>query len=567
MTFLSTLILVGSGEAIYRMMKPHDIALEKLFTPAGLRSKSTIENIVVGLALFGLHLGWISLYYLAGRKLGFWSPLEVDNAESLSSLLPFFSAMEVGWSAGLSEEFAYRIIGLAAFKKIVRNFWVANFLQAAAWAFMHSNYPQEPPYARGVELTVVGFVYGAVLQRFGIMACFFSHNLLDTYMGIAPLLSSHIKGLQASAFIALVPFALYLAAAVWLVRKRGFTSDEERQPLLNQSLTVEREPPAEVVAKTLHSGYLYTPLSSKLRVALALVTAFSMCVCAFISFPVISQHVQVEIGRDEAIKRARKCLVEHGVNQQDLSVVAWLGKALSSEEMQYVYETAHEPVADKLSMSPERPLWWSIRFFKPQVQEEFLVVLDQKGNLMSFTLSEPETAPGESESQEEAQKRVEKFLVSTHPEIVPFKFEDATEQKREHRKDYLFRYSVPKYKVGEARYMVSVDCIGGRVSGYDTSWNLPDDWVWQRSLTSLREQIFSSLIWVFGIGFLIALLLWGRGVLESRAIIWRPAIFVGFSVGRFFHSFNQPTNCRSRFINIKRTYHWYRSSSPRQSGT
>ena len=207
-----TLILVGSGEAIYRLMKPHDIALEKLFTPAGLRSKSTIENIVVGLALFGLHLGWISLNHPAGRKLGFWSPLEVDNAESLSSLLPFFSAMEVGWSAGLSEEFAYRIIGLAAFKKIVRNFWVANFLQAAAWAFMHSNYPQEPPYARGVELTVVGFVYGAVLQRFGIMACFLSHNLPDTYMGIAPLLSSHIKGLQASAFIALVPFAVYLAA-------------------------------------------------------------------------------------------------------------------------------------------------------------------------------------------------------------------------------------------------------------------------------------------------------------------------------------------------------------------
>ncbi|MGH9549546.1 MAG: CPBP family glutamic-type intramembrane protease, partial [Terriglobales bacterium] len=204
-SFLQTLVLFGAAESIYRQLKPHDIAIEHTFHKVGLRCRETLQNITVGLGTFGMHLGWIVAYYLAGRSFGFWSPMEVDNAETLSSAFPFFSAMETGWSAGLSEELMYRVLGLAGFQKIFRRFWIANILQAAAWAFMHSNYPQEPPYARGIELTVVGIIYGLVLRHFGLLACFFSHNLIDTYLGVAPLLSSTVLSLKLSALISLAP--------------------------------------------------------------------------------------------------------------------------------------------------------------------------------------------------------------------------------------------------------------------------------------------------------------------------------------------------------------------------
>jgi hypothetical protein len=40
-------------------------------------------------------------------------------------------------------------------------------MQAMIWAFMHSSYAQQPAYARGVELTIVGLFYGYIMRRYG----------------------------------------------------------------------------------------------------------------------------------------------------------------------------------------------------------------------------------------------------------------------------------------------------------------------------------------------------------------------------------------------------------------
>jgi membrane protease YdiL (CAAX protease family) len=357
-TFFEVLVLFGAGEAIYRMMKPHDVALEKTLVPVGLRSKKTVENMAVGLALFGLHLGWVSLYYLGGRGFGFWSPLGVDNVEALSSVVPFFSALQVGFSAGLLEELTYRIVGLAAFKKVVRSFWLANLLQAMAWAFMHSNYPQEPSYARGLELTFIGFVYGAALRRYGLWACFLSHNLVDTYMGIEPLLSSSLKALQFSACLCMAPFAIMFASSWYFIRRFGFTSPDEEKDLLNRSIQPTRSATARAVTSDSPPGFIYKPLGGKTRICLALVVAIGLCFVSFSRIPMIGEHTRLTVDRDQAVKIARQYMEKQGLKMDGYSEVAWLGNPVSGDEVQYLFEKLGEAETDKLAMSPERPLWW-----------------------------------------------------------------------------------------------------------------------------------------------------------------------------------------------------------------
>ena len=150
--FLTYLILVGSAELIYRMSYPQKIACENVIAQSGYRCKSIVNGNLLGHILLGIDLGWIVAYYLSGRWWHIWCPSGVDNYQVLSTIVPCFSAIAIGVSAAINEEFLYRVLALSLFRKFTRSFWLANICQAAAWGFMHSSYPQEPAYARGVEL-------------------------------------------------------------------------------------------------------------------------------------------------------------------------------------------------------------------------------------------------------------------------------------------------------------------------------------------------------------------------------------------------------------------------------
>ncbi|HEY9714501.1 MAG TPA: lysostaphin resistance A-like protein, partial [Chroococcales cyanobacterium] len=475
-SFLQILVLVAAGETIYRLSFPNAVSLEKLFTETGLRCRRTLYGIGAGLATFGIHLGWIAAFYLVGRRFGFWCPLEIQNVETLSTAQPFFSAMQVGWLASLTEELTYRIIGLAAFRKLVKNFWVANLLQAAAWGFMHSNYPQEPPYARGLELTIAGFFYGAVLRYFGLLPCIFSHNLLDTFLGLQPLLSSNIGHMKASAYLGLAPFVVLIGISIYLVKRRGFTEDETEETIHNQTVTHSHPPITDTVENILPSGYLYQPLSRKLRWLMVCLVAAGAAVNFCFFAPSVGRSVKLRLNRDEAIGIAHQYLLQQGIRPDGLTTVAVLESGLDFEQMQYIYEKDRARV-NELALKPEFPLLWDVRFVKPLVQDEYRVIEDESGHPLSVSITKPEKEAGANLPKEEARKKVEAFLNADHDEIKPFERIEGedNESKKENRTDYTFQFKVPKYRVGEADYRVNTGMVGDQVSGFDHGWLIPDD--------------------------------------------------------------------------------------------
>ncbi|MFN8553959.1 MAG: hypothetical protein U0103_20990 [Candidatus Obscuribacterales bacterium] len=531
-TFVQTFILTAAAESIYRRSFQEKMALEKVLTTIGLRTRTTLNGIVSGTSAFGTHLGWIVLFYLAGRPLGLWCPLEVQNEESLSSYFPFFSALNVGFNASLTEEFTYRVIGLIGFQRLVKNFWVANLLQAAAWAFMHSNYPQEPPYARGVELTVVGFFYGTILRYFGVFPCIFSHNLIDTFLGLEPLFASSIPTMRLSAFLALTPFLALAAGSLILRAKRGEFTDEDS--ISNKALTPVELPPAVVVAEELAPRtYQYKPMKRPLRLILACMATIFTAIQFLYYVPAIGQSALLTIPRESAIATAKQYLEANDVHLDGYSYSASLVKGLDDSEMQYVFEKAPKRLYE-LSEIPERPLIWRIRFFKHLVQKEYLVLVDSRGKVLSLGLTEPDDEPGANLTQKEAQEKIETFLNKEHREIVPFTLAaEPREEKKEARTDYTVQFDVPKYKVGEAEYKLTSECIGDRVSGYDHNWILPDKWKFDRDKKYLREEICKVLVYFVYFVFAVALIWWAKGVLRSQAIPWKPAIAIGVVIGIF----------------------------------
>ncbi len=523
-SFFQTFMLVAAVEPLYRVSTPNQISMEKIFSWQGLGTRQTLEGALAGVATFGLHLGWLVIYYISGRMFSLWCPLEVQNVETLSTTVPAFSAINIGFIACLTEELTYRVLGLAVFQRFVKKFWLANLLQAAAWAFMHSNYPQEPPYARGLELTVVGTVYGAILRRYGLLACLLSHNLVDSFLGLAPLFSAAGTSLQISAYVAAVPFLLMVALPVYLRLKQKVFTPEEK--LLNANFITPKESSLIEEVKHTPGSYLYKPLKTATRVILASTIAFAWAVELGFFFPTLGSEVPIIYSREEAIKKAREILEERGLRPDNFTAVAWVGSGITLEQFQYIYEK--EPTrVQSLAMCPETPFIWSVRFFKPTSGNEYTVAFDRTGKLIEVNVTQEEDEPGATLTKEEAAKVVEAYYRKNHPEMLPYTIEAPTEQKKEHRTDWIFNFKVPKFKVGDADYKVQIKCIGDQPSGFSSGWSVPESWTFKRKIINWRERICGYVPLAVDFVFGILGLLWARGVIRASAINWRTAMVFG----------------------------------------
>ena len=526
-TFFQIFTLVAAAETVYRLARPQSIALPEVFRKAGANTKQTMQAMLAGVGTFGMHLGWLIIYYLIGRSFNLWCPLEVSNSEALSSIVPAFSAINVGFTASLTEEFTYRVLGLMAFQRLVKKFWLANLLQAAAWAFMHSNYPQEPPYARGLELTVVGVIYGAVMSKFGLVACLFSHNLVDTFLGLTPMFSSAVASLKLSAYITMLPFVgVVLAPFILRLKEKHFNSEAE---VSNLALSPPKPHSiAEEVQHTIHS-YSYKPLDNKKRVLLVALIIVASVIEFGVRIPTLASQTNVVFSREEAIKSARRVLSERDLRPDNFNEVAWLATALDLEEFQYVYENARDRI-NLLALNPETPLIWTVRFFKPLSGDEYRVGFDAKGKLQEVDVTMEEDEEGAKLTKKQALEKVQEYFHKLHPEMEPFVLDDSSEQKRDKRTDWTFTFKLPQFKVGAADYKVTIKCIGDQPSGFANGWTIPDAWKFQRAIKTWRERIVPNFLYVCELALIGLVLFWARGVIRAAALPWRPAILFGLGM-------------------------------------
>jgi Type II CAAX prenyl endopeptidase Rce1-like len=524
--FLSNIILIGAAEAVYRQSYPTMVSFENFFSRVGLRSLSVIKAQFLAYLLLGIELGWIVVYYLLGEHFHFWCPLGVDNYQILSCVFPFFSALAIGVSASVTEELMYRVLALSIVQKMTRNFWFANFFQAAAWAFMHSNYPQQPAYARGVELTIGGMFHGWILRRYGILPALISHYLFDAFLDVKPLFSSSEPILKMSALLPIIPFLLLAIWGLYRIRQAGASSEDT---IINAALIQEKKVQSTDLQPHPHSGFglRHILLSTRLRLVMFVLALASLSLALPLRHRIaVGQDFHTTISRSQALNKATQVLIAHKVQPKGKQEVAWLTDQLGGVDLQYVYENVKLKKTIEYADLAKQGLVWAVRFFKPLDPEEYEVLLDKNGNEFAFAVKRPEDAPGARLSSEAAKEAAEAHLTHFHAQFKPYEFDTITETKRKDRTDYSVTFKVPKLKVADADFKVTTNLIGDVVSGFSAGWDIPDDWLDQRNKKTTKDEVFSNIRIAFSLFILLTVLFWAFGILKAGHFNWRSAFLL-----------------------------------------
>ena len=171
----------------------------------------------------------------------------MNYEESVNTLFPWISGAAIGLLASTNEEFTFRLFAIPFFKKFTKSTWIAVIVPAFLWGFLHSNYPQEPAYTRGIEIGLIGIVAGLIMLRWGIMATLIWHYTVDaSLVGLFLIRSNSLYFKISGAVVAAAAVApLAFSGISYLLRGR-FEPDED---LLNEAAPVPEISAATVQAE------------------------------------------------------------------------------------------------------------------------------------------------------------------------------------------------------------------------------------------------------------------------------------------------------------------------------
>jgi hypothetical protein len=498
---LMVVLVLPAGEPLYRVSQPDRLRLGKVLSLRALRSKEFFSSAIVGLSMAAAHIGYIVCFYMIAAHYGAWAPQELNYENSVGTDFPWISGAAIGLLASTSEEFTFRLFAIPLLSRLTRSRWVAIIVPAFLWSFLHSNYPQEPAYVRGIEIGIIGIVAGIVMLRWGILATLIWHYTVDASLVGLFLLRSNSFYFQVSGVIvgaaAFFPLAY---SAISYVRRGGFEISED---LLNRAepisdLSLEGAPsPAD------------TSVSARRYDALTVGTIGFLVVCLIaggaltwrMKQPAIGDYLKLSISAKSAQARADEILHKRGldpssfhrstllVNTTDPLVNEFLRRRIGVDELNKIYATQ---VPGAL---------WLTRFFRDSQLEEYSVVLKPDRSLHSFHHTLAESAPGPSLTKEEAVARAERYLREEKKiDLRQWTLVDANSNKLPHRTDHslVWQQNVPLDSASGASLdsadhafaRVEISVLGDEVANYRIFVKIPDGWRRKQGEESILHTIY-----------------------------------------------------------------------------
>ena len=220
-------LLMASTEPLYREAYPRFVSIRRYFSWQGLRSRSFFIANVVGISMTFFFFAYQTVFYLAADKLGAWAPADVPFSDLLNTHFPWVMVLFVGFFPAVSEEIQFRAFAIPFLRKYLKMGPLAIVVAAFIWGFLHSAYPNQPFFIRGLEVGFGGIIVGLIMLRFGIMATLIWHYSVDALYTAFLLLRSPNHYLMISGGVAagimLIPLIVTLVAYL----KTGTFSEEE----------------------------------------------------------------------------------------------------------------------------------------------------------------------------------------------------------------------------------------------------------------------------------------------------------------------------------------------------
>ncbi|HLE59990.1 MAG TPA: type II CAAX endopeptidase family protein, partial [Thermoanaerobaculaceae bacterium] len=239
-------IVVAAGEPLYRARFADHLRVTALFERVGWRSRRFAFGLILGYCLAVLFIAYQVAFYLVGARFGAWNPAEVPFDNLLNTSFPWLAVLFIGFYPAVNEEFMSRVFSIPLVEKLAHSKVAAIVIPALIWGFAHANYPAQPFYIRGVEVSIAGLLVGIILYRFGVLPCLVWHYVVDAGYTSMLLVRSGNPYFMITAIVGtgvlLIPLAATLIAA-W--RRSGFVEDPAT---LNAADPTPPEPPAVAAA-------------------------------------------------------------------------------------------------------------------------------------------------------------------------------------------------------------------------------------------------------------------------------------------------------------------------------
>lgn len=547
-----------AAESLGRRAFPDHLQQWRFWSPEVAASQKALGLTVAAYLLVGIQVGYVVLFYLVTSRLeGWWSPADaLVQPDLLATYFPWLQAVSLSLFASLWEESVFRAVPIACAALIGtrlghRSAWIwgAVLLQAVVFAAGHANYPQQPPYARVVELTAPALAWGAIYVFYGLVPTILAHFLYDLALISSVLFSSEAVVDQA---VIVGVGAIPLAVVVWARRRRAVGPLPEwaynrawSPPRVEETSARAGPEPwgppeptpvgsrpdgTEVPAGASEpAARRPSPLSRPL-LASAGVVGLALWATAL---AIRDETPRLEIGRGEAIEIAEDELERRGHDLAGWSASATTGDG-RSEAHEYVAEEAGRDVHDALFGTFLPPPQWIVRFVDwsatPEERVEALFVnVGADGSIRRVAHALPEARPGADLDEDSA-------LALARAALPPGSWNAIGAEESTHvaRTDWTFTFVEPSVLDdvgGEGR--ASVRVLGDEVTDVRRFVHVPEEWQRaRREAGSRREMISLGLLLVLGLLFataaVVAVVRWSRHTLRT-APLWKAAVVVSLA--------------------------------------
>jgi len=555
---LTVVLPLPGAEPLYRASQSGKLRLWKSLTLRGLRSKEFFSAATVGLSLAAAHIGFIVAFYMVATHYGAWAPQELNYENSVNTTFPWIAGVAIGMLAATSEEFLFRLFAVPFLKRLTGSSIVAVIVPAFCWSFLHSAYPNEPPYIRGLEVGLIGIVAGIVMLRWGILATLIWHYTVDaSLVGLLLIRSNSLYFKISGVVVGLAALAPLIFAGVSYLARGRFEPDED---LLNSAEPIEKISfeSAPVAEETQVLTRRYDSLSPATMTFLAICLVLGGAAAWRLKTPALGDYLKLSVNARTARVRADEVMRQRGFDPSSYRTATIFTDSTDPVTNEFLRQRVGLARLNEIYDTQVAGAIWQVRYFRDSQPEEFSIKLKPDGSLLAFNHKLAEDAAGASLSKEEAQAKAEKYLHEVKKlDLSQWSLVEANSDKRTHRTDHELAWqqrgpldphsTYVDDPANHAHVRIKLAVLGDEVSEYrgsyysksdarkevearegGTGWmyiKIPDEWRRKQEEETLFRTIYGFAVWILAIGGLgiMAIVLFFKNLRSEamRAIPWR----------------------------------------------
>ena len=499
-------VITGAGEVLYRRAYPQHLSMSKLFSPTGLRTKSFLINSTLGMTLAVVFIAFQTGFYLIANRFGAWAPAEVNYSNAINTYFPWIFVLLIGFIPAVTEEFSFRLFAIPFFAKIFRSKPLAILIPALIWGFAHANYPNQPFWIRGAEVSLFGIFVGVLFWRYGILTVLVWHYTVDAIYTAVFLVKTGQPYLIVTAILAAGVIVLPIIYNIVCYRRNRSFADSsgllngEVVFIIKPEKTITNEVPEISEVKEYQS---YSP--RKIRNGLIISALFLLIL--LIPGHRVGDFYRFPIPKNEIRHTAQEFLAAKEVVPSNFRIAIGLDNNYDPLMGQYViqHSSLNQLNFIMLQYLPDL-ITWQVRFFQPNQREEYRIyVHPMKNTVAAFSHILDETDPGARLSKASAQRKAEEFLTFKKYDLSNFSLIESNSDVLPNRTDYRFiwesRDEHPA-SVADARLRLTVTLKGDEIAAFATDYKIPEDWL----LAQTRQTTFQSIMTGVQIALIILIL-------------------------------------------------------------